>query len=88
MSLPPLLSFTLLADRNLNPAAVMLRVGKGDMGALLPLLEGEDFSTFSATFPCLFDASLAERLPPELLTALQNAGCQIMREEQSYSSDE
>lgn len=88
MSLPPLLSFTLLADRNLNPAAVKLRVGKGDMSALLPLLDGEDFSTFSATFPCLFDASLAERLPPELLTALQNAGCQIMRDGQSYNSDE
>lgn len=88
MNLPPLLSFVLLADRSLNPAAVKLRVGDGDMDALLPLIEGEGFTTFSATLPCLFDESLAERLPPRLLIALQNAGCRILSDEQSCDSDE
>lgn len=88
MSSPPLLSFILLADRNLNPAAVELRVGEGDTGVLLPLIEGDDFSALSATFPCLFDASLTKRLPPELLKALQDTGCQMMRGDQSHRSDE
>jgi EAL and modified HD-GYP domain-containing signal transduction protein len=88
MSLAPLLFLNLLADRKLSPGAVILHVGEGDMQALLPLIADERFCAFSAAFPCLVDSGLANKLSPELLRTLQDAGCQMIPEEAFHHSDD
>jgi len=88
MNLPPFLFFRLLADRKLNPGAVVLHAGEGDMDAMLPLFSDARFSALSASLPCLVDADLSKRLSPDLLTALQDANCQIMPEKVLHHSDE
>lgn len=87
MSMPPLLSFVLMADQHLKPAAVELRVGDGSHQDLLPLIAHDSFSALAAGFPCLIRAELAQRLPAELLTALQQAGCQPVPDEQVCCAD-
>ena len=88
MSLPPLLFLSLLADRKLNPGAIALHFGEGDLKSLLPLLSDERFSVFSASLPCFAGTDLAEQLPPELLKVFQEAGCQIMPDNATQHSQE
>lgn len=87
MSIPPLLSFVLVADHQLKPAAVKLHVAEDNRYALLPLIADKNFSALVAEFPCLIDASLAQGLPAELLTALQETGCQLILDEHVHYSD-
>lgn len=88
MNVTPLFFPDLLADQKLKPGAVKLNFGEGDLRALLPLIEDERFSAFAAALPCLIDTDLARRLPPDLLQALQSAGCQVVPDELTYRSDE
>ena len=88
MSLPPFLFFRLLADRKLNPGAVVLHAGEGDLDAMLPLFADERFAALTASLPCFVDAGLSKRLAPDLLTALQDAKCQILTENELHHSDE
>ena len=88
MSLAPLLFLNLMADRKLNPGAVELRIGEGNLSTLLALTEDENFSAFVAALPCFFSTELAARFPPELLKALQDAGCQLLQETKVHCSDE
>lgn len=70
----PLVFFSLLADRNLNPGAVMLHCAPEDTDALPALLGHADFAAVAA-FSCVVGAQEAERLPHELWLSLQEAGC-------------
>ena len=88
MSLAPLLFLRLMADRALNPGAIELHAGKGDLSALTALIEGENFSAFSKSFPCYFGTGLEERSPPELLQAFQNSGCHFIKAQVTHHSDE
>ena len=78
---PPLLFLQLLADRKLNPAAVMLSFGNGDTELLIPLLRQTDLAAFAAEIPCLFGSAEAARFSPSLLQALQNQGCRVLTED-------
>ena len=78
MGLTPIFFLDLVADQKLMPGAVKLHFGQVNRLALLPLIEDERFSTFSAEFSCLVDADLAGQLPPELLQGLQTAGGQML----------
>ena len=88
MSLAPLLFLRLMADRALNPGAVELHAGKGDLSALTALFEGENFAAFSESFPCFFGTDLEERSSPELLQSLQNLGCHFIKAQVTHHSDE
>lgn len=88
MSLSPLLFFRLLADRKLNPGAVVLHAGEGDLGAMLPLFADERFAALAASLPCLVDAELSRRLAPDILAALQDAKFQVLPENVLHHSDE
>ncbi|MFZ4539722.1 EAL and HDOD domain-containing protein, partial [Propionivibrio sp.] len=88
VSLAPYLFLHLLADRKLNPGAVKLDVGQGDMTALLPLIVNENLSAFATAFPCFVGDDLTRRLPPELLKALLDAGCRMLPEDAQHHSNE
>lgn len=85
---PPLLFLHLLADRKLNPGAVMLGFGSGEAEFLLPLMGHPDFVAFAAAFPCLISAAEAGRLSPGLLQSLQDQGCQLLPGDSVHQSDE
>ena len=88
MRLTPVVFLHLLADRSLNPGAVELHVGEGDMNRLLPLIADERFPAFVENFPCLVSASHTKEFAPELLAALLVAGCELTPEETIFRSDE
>jgi hypothetical protein len=85
---PPLLFLNLLADRKLNPGAVMLGFGSGNLELLSPLIAHADFVALAAEFPCLIGAKEAGILPPGLLAILQDKGCQLLYGDAVYQSDE
>jgi c-di-GMP-related signal transduction protein len=87
MGLTPIFFLDLLADQNLKPGALALRLGEGDQDKLLPLIEDPRFAALVAAFPCVFGADLAGRLSPELQNALQATGCQVLGEGQIEHSD-
>jgi EAL and modified HD-GYP domain-containing signal transduction protein len=74
MSSAPLLHIKLAADRQLNPAAVVLELGPGDLDDLPALIADERFSAFAAACPCLLGTELAARLPVDLLDAMHASG--------------
>ena len=88
MSHPPLLYFHLMADRALNPSAVELCVGEGDLNALLSLVESDTFADFCARFTCFFRSELAELCPEELRQALEMKGIRLLHAHQAQRSDE
>jgi len=73
-----LLFLHLLADRKLNPGAVLLTFGSGDGDSLLPLLLDPDFVAFSATFPCLLDGDGVAPLSDNLRQTLLDQGCLLL----------
>lgn len=73
---PPLLLLRLLADRKLNPGALLLAFGDGDRDALVQLAAGAEFAALTASIPCLIEAADADRLSPDALESLQGSGCQ------------
>lgn len=85
---PPLLFLSLLADRKLNPGAVLLSFGAGDAELLLPQTEEPDFQALMAEFPCLISASTTQQLPAGVLQNLQNAGCQGVDDTALYHFDQ
>ncbi len=83
---PPLAFINLLADRNLNLAALTLHVGPGESDDLLALAGHQDFAAIAA-FPCVVEADEASRLSPELLLSLQSAGCLLAAGEDIHRAD-
>ena len=88
MSQPPLLYFHMMADPTLNPGAVELCVGEGDLNALLSLVESDTFADFCARFTCFFRSELAELCPEELRQALEMKGIRLLHAHQAQRSDE
>ena len=80
MSVQPLLFPHLLADQKLNPGALLLEIGEGDICALLPLFAKGSLSGFNDTFPCLKGPRLSEAMSPGLAKALLDAGCKFTNE--------
>jgi EAL and modified HD-GYP domain-containing signal transduction protein len=87
MSLAPLLHIKLAADRQLNPVAVVLDLGQGDLHDLWALIADERFSAFAAACPCLVGGELAARLPAVLLHAMHAAGCRTLSAGMAHESD-
>jgi EAL and modified HD-GYP domain-containing signal transduction protein len=85
---PPLLFLHLVADRKLNPGAVLLGFAEGDTDLLLPQVMHEDFSALTAALPCLIKAEEEIRLSAGLRQNLQDAGCQWLPEDSLHDSDE
>lgn len=83
---PPLVFFNLLADRNLDLAAMTLHLGPAESDASLPLISHPDFPVIAA-FPCVVEAEEAGRLLPELWLSLQGAGCVLAAGEDIQRSD-
>lgn len=77
MSIQPILLFQLLANRKLEPGAVLLQLGDGDYRMLTPLVADRRFMALIKSFPCIIEAEHANDLPSELLKALQDAGCRL-----------
>ncbi|MFZ2853655.1 MAG: HDOD domain-containing protein [Rhodocyclaceae bacterium] len=75
---PPLLLLHLLADRKLNPGALLLAFGDGDSDALAPLLADAEFAALTASIPCLIEDADADRLSPDALASLQASGGQLV----------
>jgi EAL and modified HD-GYP domain-containing signal transduction protein len=86
--LPPLVFLHLLADRKLKPGAVLLDAGDDGADALLDLAAFPDFAAFAARFPCFIGAEAANRLPPAVLQALQDAGCGVLAAERCHHADD
>lgn len=83
----PLVFLHLLADRKLDPGAVMLGFGSGDTELLLPLVVHPDFVAFAAEFPSLISADEAGPLSAGLLQTLQDKGCRLLPGDAVYRSD-
>ena len=84
---PPLLFLHLLADRKLNPGAVLLGLGSGDPELLTHLLEHEDFAALATDLPCLIASKEAGLLSPEMLQKLQDKGCQLLADGALHQAD-
>ena len=79
MSSPlPLVFLHLLADRQLNPGAVLVSFTPQASDALLELAESENFASFAKRFPCLIPPQQMAKLPLAGLKSLQTAGCQLL----------
>ena len=88
MSEQPLIFLQILANQKLNPEAVLMDLGEGDVNAFLPVLTHKDFNDFRGNIPCYIGTNLANRLPPELKKEFQDAGCKIIVGEQLHHFDE
>lgn len=84
---PPLLALQLLADRKLNPGALMLAFGSGDADTLVQFVADPDFSALTAGMPCLIQTSEADRLSSNARQALQSAGCQLVADTTIFQTD-
>ena len=85
MSTQPILFFQLLANQKLDPGALLLQLSQGDHRALPPLIADHRFVTLAKSFPCVIDTEQANELSPDLLKAIQDAGCRLTQESALYT---
>ena len=84
MTTTPLLLLELLADKALNPKAIALHLPPHEDKLLIPLITDELFSELAGFFPCLVPASRNETLDQNTLSALQEAGCSFIEEQEIH----
>ena len=88
MSSVPILFVQLLANQELNAAAIALNAGQGDVSNLIAALSKDHLCCFSEDFPCFIATELMERLEPEQLEIVHGAGAQLIAGEELYHSDD
>lgn len=77
----PLLFLSLVANRQLTPAAVLLAFGGGDPDVLAEVLAEAECAALLEEFPVFMAAQQARGLPPELLVILKKAGVHLQSDE-------
>lgn len=77
----PLLFLSLVANRQLTPAAVLLAFGGGDPDSLVEVLEGAECAALLEEFPVFMAEQQVRVLPPESLAILQKAGVHLQSDE-------
>ena len=87
MTTPPPLLLELLADRTLNPKAIAVHITPCEDSLLIPLINDEAFLGLNKLFPCLIPACHSETLAAETLSALQEAGCSMISEQEIHKAD-
>jgi HDOD domain len=87
MTSSPLLFLDFLADRQLNPAAVLFKFTDGDPLSLVSLLDDSEHLALLEEFPAFIGAGDAQRFPPESLQDLEKAGLSLLSEDLLYVSD-
>jgi EAL and modified HD-GYP domain-containing signal transduction protein len=85
---PPLVALELLADRNRNPAALVLHFGAVRPETLVELAGHPDFRHLAGALPCFFDDTASASVPAVLSQALLKSGCRPLPAESLLRSSE